>query len=176
MGRGINTYIKKLFTYGCTGPLLLCRLSLVAASRGYSSLCCTSLSLRWLVLLQSTGFSTCIAWAQLPHGMQNPPRSGIEPVSPALASGFLTTGLPGKSSTCIFIEGIHFVVVVQLLSHVQLFATSRTEACQASLSFTVSQNLLKRMSLESVMSSNHLILCCLLLLLPAIFPRFSLLQ
>ena len=42
--------------------------------------------------------------------------------------------------------------------------------CQASLSFTVSQNLLKLMSIESVMPSNHLILCCPLLLLPSIFP------
>ena len=100
------------------------------------------------------------------------PGSGIKPVSPALASGFLTTGPPGKSSTCVFLEEIHFVVVVQVLSHGQLFVTSRTAACQASLSFTVSQSLLKLMSIESVMSSNHLILCCLLLLLPSIFPRF----
>ena len=61
-------------------------------------------------------------------------------MSPALASGLLTTGPPGKSSTCIFIEEIHFVIVVQLLSHGQLFATSRAAACQASLSFTVSQS------------------------------------
>ena len=49
---------------------------------------------------------------------------------------------------------------VQLsLSHVQLFATLWTAACQASLSFTISQGMLKLMSIESVMSSNHLILC-----------------
>ena len=99
-----------------------------------------------------------------------------ELVSPALQGGLLTTGPPGKSSTCIFIEEIHFVIVVQLLSHGQLFATSRAAACQASLSFTVSQSLLKLMFIESVMSSNHLILCCMLLLLPSIFPRFSLFQ
>ena len=52
------------------------------------------------------------------------------------------------------------LVVVQLLSHVQLFATPWTTACQASLSFTISWSLLKLMSIESVMSSNHLILCC----------------
>ena len=50
-------------------------------------------------------------------------------------------------------------VVVQLLSHVWLFATSCTTACQASLSLTISWSLLRLMSIESVMSSNHLILC-----------------
>ena len=62
------------------------------------------------------------------------------------------------------------IVVVQLLSHVQLFVTPCTVACQASLAFTISLSLLKFMSIESVMSSNHLILCCPLLLLPLIFP------
>ena len=55
------------------------------------------------------------------------------------------------------------------LSHVQLFATPWTAAHQASLSFTISQGLLKLMSIESVMPSNHLILCPLLLP-PSIFP------
>ena len=59
---------------------------------------------------------------------------------------------------------------VQLLSHVQLFATPWTAACQASLSITNSQSLLKLMSIESVMPSNHLILCLPLLLMPSIFP------
>ena len=58
---------------------------------------------------------------------------------------------------------------VQLLSRVQLFATPRTAACQASLSITNSQSLLKLMSIELVMPSNHLILCCPLLL-PSIVP------
>ena len=58
---------------------------------------------------------------------------------------------------------------VQSLSHVQLFATQCNAACQASLSITNSQSLLKLMSIESVMPSNHLILC-LSLLLPSIFP------
>ena len=58
---------------------------------------------------------------------------------------------------------------VQLLSCVWLFATAWTTAHQATLSFTISQSLLKLMSIESVMSFNHLILCCLLLL-PSIFP------
>ena len=58
---------------------------------------------------------------------------------------------------------------VQLLSHVWLFATPWTIACQASLSITNSQSSLKFMSIESVMPSNHLILCRSLLLLPSIF-------
>ena len=62
--------------------------------------------------------------------------------------------------------------VVQLLSHVQL-ETPRTAAHQASLSLTISQSLLKLMSFESVMPSNHLILCCPLLLLPSIFPSIK---
>ena len=59
---------------------------------------------------------------------------------------------------------------VQSLSRVQLFATPWTAACQASLSITNSRSLLKLMSIESVMPSNHLILCRPLLLLPSIFP------
>ena len=58
----------------------------------------------------------------------------------------------------------------QSLSHVQLFVTPWTSAHQASLSITNSRSLLKFMSLELVMPSNHLILCCPLLLLPSIFP------
>ena len=59
---------------------------------------------------------------------------------------------------------------VQLLSRVQLFATPWTAARQASLSITNSQSLLKLMSFESVMPSNHFILCYPLLLLPSILP------
>ena len=58
---------------------------------------------------------------------------------------------------------------IQLLSCVRLFATPWTAACQASLSITNSRSLLKLMSMESVMPSNHLILCCPLLLF-SIFP------
>ena len=59
---------------------------------------------------------------------------------------------------------------VQLLSHVQLFATPWTAAWQASLSITNSRSLPKPMSIELVMPPNHLIPCCPLLLLPSIFP------
>ena len=62
------------------------------------------------------------------------------------------------------------IVVAQSLSHVPLFATPWTVADKASLSFTISQNLLKLICTESMMSSNHLILCCPLLLLPSVFP------
>ena len=62
------------------------------------------------------------------------------------------------------------IVIVQSLSHVQFFATPWTVACQASLSITNSWSLLKLMSFESVMPSNHLILCHPLFLLPSVFP------
>ena len=61
-------------------------------------------------------------------------------------------------------------IVVQLLSPVGLLVTPWTAACQASLSITHSQSLLKLMSIESVAASNHLILCRSLLLLALIFP------
>ena len=62
------------------------------------------------------------------------------------------------------------IFVVQLPSHVWLFVTPWTAAYQASLSLTISWSLPKFMSFESVMPSNHLILCCPLFLLPSIFP------
>ena len=63
------------------------------------------------------------------------------------------------------------IVVVQFLSHVQLFETPWTTACQASLSFTISQSLLRFMSPESLMLSNHHILCCPFLLLLSMFSN-----
>ena len=62
------------------------------------------------------------------------------------------------------------VVVVQSVCCVWLFATPWTLACQVPLSFIISRSLLKFMSIESVMPSHYLILCCPLLLLPSIFP------
>ena len=59
---------------------------------------------------------------------------------------------------------------VQSLSHVQFFAIPCTAACQASMSVTSSQNLLKLMSIRSMMPSNHLILCRPFLLPPSVFP------
>ena len=67
-------------------------------------------------------------------------------------------------------QSVKQIVVGHLLSHVWLFVTPWTAAWQASLSITNSWSLLKLMSIESVMPSNHLILCHPLLLLPSIFP------
>ena len=64
-------------------------------------------------------------------------------------------------------------VVVQSLSCIQLFVTPWTAARQASLSLTIPWSLLKFMSIESVTLTNHLILCCPLLLLPSIFPSIT---
>ena len=68
---------------------------------------------------------------------------------------------------------MYLIVVVQPLSHVQLFVTPWTTARQASLFFTNSWSLLKLMSFETVMPSNHHIFCHPLLLLPSIFPPLS---
>ena len=70
--------------------------------------------------------------------------------------------------------GVFATVVV--LSHVQLFAATGTSARQAPLSFTISQSLLKLMSIESRLLSNHLILCHPLLLLPSVFPNIRFFQ
>ena len=79
---------------------------------------------------------------------------------------------PGKNTGV----GCHFLlqcmkVKVKSLSRVQLFVTPGTATCQASLSITDSWILFKLMSIESVMPSNHLILCYPLLFLPSIFPN-----
>ena len=70
---------------------------------------------------------------------------------------------------------IKVTILVQLLSHIQLFVTPWTAAHLASLSFTISQSLLKLMSIESVMPSNRFILCCPLLFLPSIFTSIRVL-
>ena len=72
-----------------------------------------------------------------------------------------------------FLKGFA-VVLVQLPNHVLLIVTPWTAAGQASLSLTISWSFPKFMSIESVVPSNHLILCCHLLLLPSIFPSMSL--
>ena len=84
-----------------------------------------------------------------------------------------------SQSSCLFVitlvirisESEIFVAIVQSLSHVQLFATPWTAACQASLSFTISQSLPKLISIESVMPPNNLILCH-----PLFPPDFNLSQ
>ena len=94
------------------------------------------------------------------------PDLGIKPRSLALQVDSSLSEPPGKP---IFSS-------VQLLNHVRLFVTPWTAACQASLSITNSQSLPNLMSIESVMPSNHLILCHSLLLLPSIFPSIRVLS
>ena len=113
------------------------------------------------------GFSSQVYWSGLPcPSPEDLPNPGIEPScfrSPALAGGFFTTCTTGEAQS-------GQEIVIQSLSHVQLFETPWTAACQSSLSFSISQSLLKLESTESVMPSNRLILCRPLLLLPSIFP------
>ena len=71
--------------------------------------------------------------------------------------------------TSLLVNFLSLAAIVQSLSHVQLCASPWTAALQASLSITVSQSLLKLMSIESMMIFDHLILCSPLLLLPSIF-------
>ena len=75
----------------------------------------------------------------------------------------------GSSRPSLFCSFLKAAFVVQSLSHVWLFATPWTAAHEAPLSFTISQSLHKLMSIELVMPSNHLTVCCSLLL-PSIFP------
>ena len=85
-----------------------------------------------------------------------------------------TSSLESGSQVSKFLRlrmGRVFFVVVQSPSLFQLFATPWTAACYASLSLTISWSLPKFMSIESVMPSNHFILCCPLLLLPSVFPN-----
>ena len=110
-------------------------------------------------------------------GMWDPPGPGVTPVLPQLAGRFFTTGLPGKYCrkplTCKKKErkkATSAISSVQSLSCVWLFVTPWTAAHQASLSITNSWSLLKLMSIESVVPSNHLILCLPPLLLHSIFP------
>ena len=91
---------------------------------------------------------------------------------------FLTHGLNPGLLQCRSHQGSprHYIYIyiqfssVQSLSHVRLFVTPWTAACQASLSITNSQSLFKLTSIESVMPSNHLILCRPLFFPPSIFP------
>ena len=100
--------------------------------------------------------------------LRNLPDPGIEPVSlvsPALAGGFFNINATLEAQKV----AVQFSSV-QLLSCVRLFVTPWTAAHQTSLFITNPWSLLKLMSIESVMPSNHLILCCPLLLPPLIFP------
>ena len=115
----------------------------------------------WTVVRQaplSMGFYRQKYWSRLPYPpLEDLPDPGIKPAS-------LTSP---RSLTLYHLFQFNSV---QSVSHVRLFATPRTAACQAYLSITNSRSLPKLMSIESVMLSNHLILCHPLLLLPSIFP------
>ena len=78
----------------------------------------------------------------------------------------LTDSVLGIEATVFY----YFLTVLQLLSCIQLLAIPWTVVHQASMSFTISQSLLKLISIESVMPFNHLILCRPLLLLLSVFP------
>ena len=91
-------------------------------------------------------------------------------ITQAIAKLVYSFGLWTGAFMALFIQGNNGCCSVQSLSRVQLFATPWTAARQASLSITNSQSLLKCISIEWVMPSNHLILCCPLLLPPSIFP------
>ena len=114
----------------------------------------------------------------LPHGCQFEILYSLQVViqisqSISLACKLFSTLFMSQSSYVIYFSLFSvniFFSSVQLLSCVWLFATPWTAACQASLSITNSWSLLKLMSIELVMPSNHLILCRSLLLAPSIFP------
>ena len=96
------------------------------------------------------------------------PSEGVE--DQQLQQGSISAEADGKCSCCSVTGNAFQLNSVQLLGHVRLFATPWTAARQAFLSITNSQSLLKLMSIESVMSSNHLIFCHPLLRPPSIFP------
>ena len=92
----------------------------------------------------------------------------------SLFSKISTLWLPRPSDSNNHILLILYIAAIILsISRVRLFATLWTAACQASLSYTISQSLLKLMSIELVMPSNHLVLCHPSLLLPSIFPSIK---
>ena len=91
------------------------------------------------------------------------------------AGGFLAFWTPREAIVHLYLSvrlSVHLSVLLffSFSCHVHLFAALWTAACQASLPSTISQNLLKFMSIESVILSNHLILCCSLLFLLSFFP------
>ena len=92
------------------------------------------------------------------------PRHRTSETTPKAGQGVWETAWKLTSFPYIF-------VFVQSLSCVHLFVTPWSAARQASLSFTISQSMLKLLSIDSMMPSNHFILCGLLLLLPSIFPN-----
>ena len=114
----------------CWVIIALCRQSPFVMSGSYSLLQCTGFSLRCLLLLLSTSFSSCGTWTQLlwhtgsaalQHVESFWLRPRIEPVSSALVGKFLSTAPPGKSwffiSTCYFFHGLKSCIVPTILSY-----------------------------------------------------------
>ena len=119
-------------------------------------------------IAQGTIGNTFLFFCLIPRHMGSQfPDQGSNPYPLQQKPGVLTTGLPGKSLQLI---SCNKKKKYQSLSRVRPFVTPWTAACQASLSITNSWNLLKLMSIKLVRPSNHLILCCPLLLPPSIFP------
>ena len=126
-----------------------------------------TLATRWTIAHQaplSMGFSRQEDWSGLPFASPGDlPNPGIEPRSCAL---HMVSCIEGRFFTERAVSSVKF----NLVSHVRFFATPWTAAHRASLSITNSWSLPKLMSIESVMPSNHLILCCCFLLPFSIFP------
>ena len=135
MGSGVSLwwvfyfYFLKIIYFWLRWVFVAARgLSLVAASGGFSSLWCVGFSLRWLLLLWSTGsrragFCSCGARALLLRGMWDLPGPGLEPVSLALAGGFLTTVPPGKPYggffKTIILKCYAFIVVKKYIHNIK---------------------------------------------------------
>ena len=96
--------------------------------------------------------------------------SNIHVLYPPRKQRLLSVCNNNPNELVLHVQNVSWVSSVQSLSRVWLFATRWTAAHQASLSITNFRSLLKLMSIKSVMPSNHLILCCPLLLPPSIFP------
>ena len=99
--------------------------------------------------------------------------SGFDSLSHCIFQRSLPHSLSHDKNTGLYCSSNNKPTVVQSLSPIQLLVTLWPAACQASLSFTISRSLLKLMSIESVMPSNHFILCRPLLLLPSVIPSIK---
>ena len=139
---------------------------------------------RWILyLLSHQGSPRILEWVAYPFSSGSFRPRNWTGVS-CIAGGFFTNELWGKPYTHTYIYMWNWITLlytwnliqycklpfVQSLSHVWLFATPWTTALQASLSFTISWSLLKRMPTESLMPSNHLILCRPFFSCPQSFP------
>ena len=138
----------------------------------------------WAGVFKKLLYEDLICNLRMSLGIDLPSCNALSGQERAPASVLLPLGLaPGEAGTCrwrgprgLFWVYLYMpvVVVVESLRRGWPFATPWTAAHQASLSLTISWSLLKFMSIESVMPSNHLILCYPLLLLPSVFPSIGL--